>query len=638
MAIATLQDVAAIEAANPAPFETLGSTYELLAAGAAIQPEAPALSFFVHCDVFDQPARWTHREWLAEITRCANMLRGLGLQAGEVVAYVLPNLPESHMVIWGGETAGRVFAVNSLLEGEQMGELLRAADTRWLVTLAPTPDPEIWQRVETALKGGSGNLQGILAIDPTRHAPGNPAGSSRTQRTATLPEQLAGIAVLDFHVEMGRAESNQLQFDPPHRGEIASYFCTGGTTGLPKIGRHTHANETANAVQLASTLPSLFLPGKTTLSCLPLFHVNAQLGTGLAAFAHGAHVLLGPPAGYRSPGLIPRFWEIVAHHRVATFSGVPTVFAALLESPMDGLDLSCLDYAICGAAPMPAELLNTFERRTGMRVLEGYGLTESTCVASLTPSQGPSRAGSIGMRVPWEEMRPFILDEQGNYLRAAEIDEVGVIAIAGPNVFAGYLSDAHNASVWIYVPGDERRWLNTGDLARIDADGCFWLTGRKKELIIRGGHNIDPRIIEDAFAQHPAVAISAAVGRPDAKAGEVPVAYVQLQQPGSATLAELLEHAASSIPERAAIPREIRIVESLPLTAVGKTFKPALLMLEVESVVRAEAEAAAVELAALRVEQDPKLGLVAYFAVAQGEGEALVTRLGNYAFKSVREE
>ncbi len=638
MSVECLEDVLAIEAANPNPFNQLGCTYDMLCAGAAIDRDAAALSFILSTDQLKTPARWTYREWLADITRCANMLRNVGLQCGEVVAYILPNLPESHLVIWGGETAGIVFAVNALLEGEQMGELLRAADTRWLVTVGPDPDPEIWQRVTRALATGAGSIRGILAIDPLRHLPGKPSGSARSERTAGLPEQLAGIPVLDFHLMLGEARADRLQFDPPAPDCMASYFCTGGTTGLPKIGCHTHANETANVLQLGATLPELFCPGKTALSCLPLFHVNAQLGTGLTAFAHGAHVLLGPPAGYRAPGLIARFWELVAHHRVATFSGVPTVFAGLLESPMDGLDLSCLDFAICGAAPMPAELLNTFERKTGMRVLEGYGLTESTCVASLTPSRGPSRPGSIGMRVPWEEMRSCILDEEGRYLRTAEIDEVGVVAIAGPNVFAGYLNEAHNESAWIEIPGDERRWLNTGDLARQDVDGCFWLTGRKKELIIRGGHNIDPRVIEEAFARHPAVAMSAAVGRPDIKAGEIPVVYVQLLKPGSVSMEELRVHAADTIPERAAVPREIRIVDSLPLTAVGKTFKPALGMLEVESVVREEAASADVELVALDVEQDPKLGLVARYRVATGNAEGLVSRLGRYTFQSVHED
>ena len=190
-------------------------------------------------------------------------------------------------------------------------------------------------------------------------------------------------------------------------------------------------------------------------------------------------------------------------------------------------------------------------------------------------------------------MRALILDDDNRYVRDAETDEIGVIAIRGPNVFAGYLDPAHNKGIWIERDGET--WLNTGDLGRQDADGYFWLTGRKKELIIRGGHNIDPKLIEDALQSHPAVALTAAIGSPDAHAGELPVAYVQLKAGASATEAELLEHAARSIPEKAAIPKRVKIATSLPTTAVGKLFKTALVEREIEETVRAEAEGPALQ-------------------------------------------
>lgn len=638
MTIRCLDDIVAIEQANPEPFAGLNSTYEMIARGASIDPHAPALSFFLRTEDYAAPASWTYREWLADITRTANMLRGFGVQRGDVVAYVLPNLPETHLVIWGAETAGTVFAVNTLLDGEQMGELLRAAQTQWLVTLGPVPVSEVWDRVSAALHSPQArgmSLKGILAVNALRHFAGSPPGSASAERAAGLPEQLAGVPVHDFHLELAHHSGEQLNFSPPDSSDIASYFCTGGTTGLPKIALHTHRNEIANVLQLAAVVPELFQPGKTVMTCLPLFHVNAQLGTGLAAFYAGGHCLLGPPAGYRAPGLMAQFWEVVAHHRVASFSGVPTVYAGLLESPAEGLDLSCLDYAICGAAPMPVELLNTFEQRTGMRMLEGYGLTESTAAASLTPTQGKPCAGSIGLRLPWEALRIMVLDDEGNYLRDAQVEEVGVIALSGPNVFAGYLSEVHNASAWIAVPGSAQRWLNTGDLARADADGYLWLTGRKKELIIRGGHNIDPKVIEEALALHPAVALSAAVGRPDEHAGEIPVAYVQLQQGADATEAGLGAFAAEHIAERAAIPRHIHIVDELPQTAVGKTFKPALTLREVESVVREESVRCGAELVSVVVEQDPRLGVVARCEVAGSGALQLQERLGGFTFTSV---
>ncbi|WP_034023190.1 AMP-binding protein, partial [Pseudomonas aeruginosa] len=180
-------------------------------------------------------------------------------------------------------------------------------------------------------------------------------------------------------------------------------------------------------------------------------------------------------------------------------------------------DLSSLRFALCGAAPMPVELIRQFEARTGLKVIEGYGLTEGTCGTSCNPRGGERRPGSIGLRLPYCQVKVAVLDGEGNYLRDAAPNEVGNLCLKGPTVFKGYLQQDRNRDIWI---GDG--WFNTGDLGRIDEDGYIWLTGRSKDLIIRGGHNIDPQMIEEALHRHPAVALAAAVGKPDAKAGELP--------------------------------------------------------------------------------------------------------------------
>ena len=638
MTITDLASIEALEQQNPNPFEHLTSTYQMIAAGAAFNPHSTALSFIISADAYANPATWTYTEWLQDITRAANCFRRLGIGRRDVIAYILPNLPETHLCIWGGETAGIVFAVNSLLEGDSIRQLLENAKTQWIVTLAPTPNPEIWNRVEEALSlwsNASTKPKGVVAVDPMRHLPGNAQGSARHERTAGLPETIAGLPVLDFHQELTKDSGDALAFEQPQAQDIASYFCTGGTTGLPKIAQHTHRNETANVLQLAAMAPKLMQPGKTLFTCLPLFHVNAQIGTGLAVFASGAHSLLAPPAGYRTPGLMENFWAICAHHKVASFSGVPTAFAGLLQASTQGHDLSSLMYAICGAAPMPVELLNKFEATTGMKVLEGYGLTESTAVASLCPGDGPQRVGSIGIRLPWERLKAAILDDNGAYVRDAETDEVGVIILKGPNKFAGYLDDAQNKGAWVAIPSDSDSWLNTGDLGRIDADGYIWLTGRKKELIIRGGHNIDPKVIEEGLAAHPAVAMSAAVGRPDKHAGEVPVAYVQVSEGAAVSAEELLTDLTARLSERAAIPKEVIIIDALPLTAVGKTFKPALVMREIEYVVRNEATQLGIDRNAVVIEQDNKLGIVAHITLPSDQHQKLEKALALYTFKMV---
>jgi len=630
-AVATLADIEAFEACSPDLSLSLCSTYELLARGAAIAPDMPALSFFVRTEDHARPVVWSHREWLARITQTANMLRRLGVQRGDVVAYILPNLPETHWTIWGAETAGIAFAINALLEPATMRELLVAANARWLVTQAPTAGDPLWDKVSRCATEVA-SLRGVITVDALRHLP-----TAAAMAPQPLPHRVGQLSVYDFGKLVAASPDEDLEFDAPQVDDVASYFCTGGTTGRPKIAVRTHATETANAIQLAAVLgEGCMVPGRTMFCGLPLFHVNAQIGTGLAPWSRGGHVLLGTAQGFRAPGLIPQFWDIAARHRLVTLSGVPTIYASLLQVPRAGQDLSALRYALCGAAPMPVELFRRFETEIGVRILEGYGLTEAGCVSTLNPPDAPTRFGSIGLRMPWQEVRALALDDEGRYLRDAEVGEVGILAVRGPNLFAGYLEAEHNKGLWIERPGADRtprRWLNTGDLGRVDGDGFCWLAGRKKELIIRGGHNVDPKTIEEPLHRHPAVALAAAVGYPDAHAGEVPIVYVQLRPGAQATSDELMAHAQRAIGERAAWPKRIEIVEALPLTAVGKIFKPALTLRAIESAARAEAVAAGATLDVLEAASDARVGAVLRWR-AHDNADALRARLARHTFRT----
>lgn len=199
----------------------------------------------------------------------------------------------------------------------------------------------------------------------------------------------------------------------------------------------------------------------------------------------------------------------------------------------------------------------------------------------MNPIHGERRVGSVGFRLPYQEMT-VVKYEDGAWHECAD-DEIGTLVIRGANVFKGYKEERHNSGLWIDL-GDGAPWMNTGDMGRRDADGYFWLTGRQKELIIRGGHNIDPKLIEEPLHKHPAVALAAAVPRPDAHAGEIPVVYVQLEPGASVTEEELLQFAQEHIGERAAIPKHIQIVDSIPQTAVGKIFKPIMARWQIEQV------------------------------------------------------
>lgn len=561
--IATLRDIEAIERLSLEERGMPDSTYELIRQSAERHPHKRAMTFLLQGDAEETPFELTYAQLLARVTQAANAFHHLGVRPGKAVSFLLPNLPQTHFTIWGGEAAGIVNAINPLLEPEHIAELVRAADSKVLVTLAPFPGTDLWDKV-AGLRDHLPELEAIVAVDLANLLPEPQRSAVKAQRVA-LPE-----GVLDFDELLDRFPADRLESGRVIApDDVASYFHTGGTTGTPKLAPHSHRNEVAMAMILAYGIN--LEEGDNTLCGLPLFHVNGVMVTGLAPFFVGAEILIATPQGYRNSRLIQNFWKVIERYRVSFFSGVPTIYAGLLQVPSEGHDLSSLRYALCGAAPMPVELIHQFEAKTGLRLIEGYGLTEGTCGSCGNPAHGERRTGSIGMRMPYCQVKVAVLDESGHYLRDAAIDEIGNLCVRGVTVFKGYLQADKNKDIW--VDGD---WFNTGDLGRIDADGYIWLTGRSKDLIIRGGHNIDPQMIEEALHKHPAVAMAAAVGKPDDKVGELPVAYVQLKPGASVSEAELLEHAARHIPERAAVPKDVWIIDAIPVTAVGKTFKPTL--------------------------------------------------------------
>ncbi|WP_339482047.1 acyl-CoA synthetase [Pseudomonas sp. RL_5y_Pfl2_73] len=629
MPIRDFADIQVVESVPLAERNLAPSTYEALRRSAESHPQATALSFFLDAADFAHTHDWSYAELFADITRAANAFHDLGVVPGEVIAFVLPNLPETHFTIWGGEAAGIVMAINPLLEVPQVIDLLRAARARVVVALPPGPGNDLWPR----LAGQLNTLHDLKHIVWVSLEPYVNHERGAALRSIALHEKSLHKDVVihtDLRTLMLAQPDDTLKSGRQiGQDEVSSYFCTGGTTGLPKIAARTHGSEVFNAWAMATHMQPRDI-GQIVFCGLPLFHVNGQLVTGLMPWTQGDRVILGTPQGYRGPRVVERFWSMVEHFHVNFFSGVPTFYAALLQQDSQDHDLSSLSYALCGAAPMPVELFREFERRIGVRLLEGYGLTEGACVSSVNPPLGDRRIGSIGLRLVYQDMRAVVLDSNGQYERDADLEEVGVIAIQGPNIFNGYLEHSHNQGVWIDIGG--KRWLNTGDLGRQDAQGYFWLTGRRKELIIRGGHNIDPKQIEEALQAHPAVALVAAVGSPDAYAGEVPVAYVQLLPGQVCTVEALLEFAGRHISERAAVPKRIELLEALPLTPVGKIFKPALQQREISQVILNEAKAAGLDGVTVHVLQDSRLGIVARIN-AGAEREQLERLIGRYSFK-----
>jgi fatty-acyl-CoA synthase len=597
MGAVKFHNIGDIEAFEKIPLEKrldVFNTYDLLKKGAAINPDATALSFFLSGDSYDQPMQVAYRELISNITKTANLFHDLGVGPQDVVSYLLPNLPQTHYVLWGGEAAGIVNPINPLLEPGTIAEICQAAGTKVLVALAEFPGSEIWQKVEVIRKELP-NLKAIIRV----------MGSSDEEKGIYGYDEVIG------RYDEKKLDSNR-KIDPQ---DIASMYHTGGTTGTPKLAPHTHFNEAAMAYMFMQALS--LKTGETSMCGLPLFHVNGTTVTGSGPFSIGAHVVILGPMGYRDPAVMQNFYKIVDFYKPVSFSSVPTILSVLLNIPKGDADISSLRYAGCGAAPLSIELFRRFEEHSGMKILEGYGLTEGTCVSAINPYEGEQKVGSIGLRMPYQDMRIFIVDEIGKFVREAETDEIGSVCIKGPNVFNGYLDEAQNRDIW---PKDG--WLNTGDLGRQDSDGYFWLTGRTKELIIRGGHNIDPAAIEDPLYRLPGVQLAAAVGRPDPHAGEVPIAYVQLQEDADLSEAQILEYLKGEIGERAAIPKAVYIVDQIPLTPVGKIFKPSLRWQAIQKVYQAELEAIAelTESIHISVREDKIHGVLAVIKIKPATG------------------
>ena len=556
------------------------STYRLLLDAAGAWPDAVATQWIPDPADHTRCLAWTYAELAGTVTRIANALTALGVRRGDAVTLAGVNTSMLYAATLAAQAAGIAAPVNPALSSERIAELVRRTGSRVLVAAGPELDPQLWPRLlEVARQAG---MTAVLALRPDG-AHGVPPALDPASDGGTPDSRPLTVAYLD-EVIAGQPSGHLAGAEPPEADDLAAFVHTGGTTGAPKVAAHTHANQLACAHGIA--LCSGLAPGEAMLGGLPLFHVNAQVVTGIAPMFSGARVVWPGPAGYRDKALYTRFWKIVGHYQIVAMSAVPTVYGTLAQVPVDA-DISTLRLPIAGAAPLPASVREAFAAHTGRHLLEGYGLTEATCATTWT-RPGEERPGSVGRALPGQQVKAVTTGAGGSWADCGP-GETGVLVIGGPAVFAGYVTDPDLGGPRVSREGIVHDgWLDTGDLGIVDAGGFVYLTGRAKDLIIRGGHNIDPRVIEDGLLRHPAVRAAAAVGRPDRHSGEVPVAYVVPADPGRFEEAELLAWAADAIDEAAARPKRIYPMTEIPVTAVGKPFKPALLA---DAAVRAITEA-----------------------------------------------
>lgn len=560
--IRSLADVRQLEAIPMHEALTVRSTYEIFCNAGAAFGSKTALTFLRTADPADAPIRWSYAQLLAGIHQTANLLHTLGVGPEDAVAVLLPGCLEYHLALWGGEAAGIVQPLNPLLSDEKLASLMVAGRAKVLIAYGTDEDSGaagMWSKA-LRLRSQVPTLTTVLRVAPHDEA---------VHAAPALPEGVGDFAALRAQQPADRLVSGR-DIAP---SSTAAYFHTGGTTGAPKLARHSHG------AQVFTAWASVQMQGlKSTdiaINGFPLFHVAGVLPGSLAALSAGVEVIIPTTGLYRNKAMIENYWRLVEKLRPTSLSAVPTVLAALANVPLAGADISSIRYCRTGAAVLAPELAARFERLFGLHVHESLGMTEMAGISTVTPPGVVGPAGCVGFRLPYAQLRIVALDEQGNASdRELPPGEQGMVLFKSPNLFSGFLDAADTAKAFT-ADG----WLATGDLGWLDAQGRLNLSGRSKDLIIRSGHNIDPKVIEDALGAHPAVQLCAAVGAPDAYAGELPVVFATLAPGASVTEEELLAFTAARVDEAPARPKSVVVIKHMPMTNVGKIYKPELRLL-----------------------------------------------------------
>lgn len=605
---ATRDDVKAFEATPEEHWLTPGTIYDAFCETVAKHGSKTALTALKPGDPLADGVSITFEQFLGKVNQAGNAFLAAGLAKGETVCHLLPLTMQAYFTLVGAEAVGTVNAINPLLEPEHILGIAEAANATILVVPGAALSDEIWQKA-VYVKERLPNLKAVFVL----------GGGAECN----------GTDILNFDEALAAQPADVLQNRPDQDlDHIVGYYHTGGTTGVPKLAPHTNRMQ---LIQMPSTGYIMGISEKDTfVAGLPLFHISGSIVTGLAPLLAGASLLIPSPLGFRDPLVIGNYWKLVEKHNITVLGAVPTMLSALLNIPIGDTDISSLRAGITGGSAAPVEVLKAISDMIGVPMLEGYGMTEVTSFTTMQPRHGDMRFGSVGVAGPYVEIKAVMVDENGQIARDADVNEIGVIVMKGTCVMDGYVQSEHNKSAFA-----GEGWINSGDLGRIDEEGYIWLTGRAKDLIIRSGHNIDPALIEDALHEHPAVELAAAVGKPDSYAGEMPVAYVQLKPDASATEGDLKDFARERIAERAANPADIHLIDEMPLTGVGKIFKPSLRADALEKVFSLELLTIGTGTSIqVKAENDPTHGMMAAVYPEGAEDDALAEaikeKLGPY--------
>lgn len=504
-------------------------------------------------------ATLTFRELQTAADRLAGALVRLGLKPGDRVAIQMPNLPQTVIAYFGVLRAGGVAVLtNPMYVAREIEHQFNDADARfaivldayWVNTIRPIRDRLVLEHVI------------VTGIKDYLPFPKNLLFPLVGKRTGLVVDVVPEPNVHRFVDLVGDASAVPPPM-PDDPSALANLQYTGGTTGVSKAAMLTHRNLVRNAMQVRAWFPDVVEGGEIGLAALPYFHVFGLTVCMNLGVLIGATQVLVP-----NPRDIGKLVALIRKHRPTMFPAVPAMFNAINNFPgIEKIDVSSIKGCFSGSAPLPIEVLERFEKLTGGRITEGFGLTESSPVTHANPLFGLRKPGSIGIPLPDSDARIVDLEEG---TRDMPVGEDGELILKGPQIMAGYWKRDDETAVTV-----RDGWLYTGDIARMDEDGYFYIVGRKKDMIIAGGYNIYPREIDEILYEHPKVLEAAAVGVPDPRRGETVKAFIVVQPGETLTEDEVIAFCRDRLAPYK-VPRIVEFRDELPKSTVGKVLRRVL--------------------------------------------------------------